>query len=642
MNENIANQADDKAVIKDKTAYNKPIKSVPKPDPNVGVDFTNGVASVLAQSAASQIDIATINSFTQISERRDQLYTLLDNMCEDSIIAAILETYAEDATEYNDDNQIVWVESQDAKINKYINFLIQSMQIDKNIYKWVYSLCKYGDVYVQLFRQSEIKKDKFFNKAGTSDKLEETKSKSLNEDININLYKDKVDHYEHYVEMVPNPAEMFELTKFGKTCGYIKTNITAQQVNTQNVLLGNTQQYIYRFKQSDIDTYNGDKFVHASLEDGVTRTPEEVELFLDNQDMTKDTGVKYIVKRGQSLFYNVFKIWRELSLLENSMLLNRITKSAIVRLISVEVGDMPKEMVGPYLQGIKSLMEQKSAINAGESISEYTNPGPIENNIYVPTHNGQGAITADQVGGDVNISQLPDIDYFQNKFFGSTCIPKQYFGLTEDGAGFNGGQSLAIISSRYAKRIKRIQSTITQLITTIIDLMLVDKGMTSYIGNYTIKMQSPTTQEEIERRDAESSKVGITRDLLDITTQNIDDPIAKLKIMKTLVSNVVTDADVLDLIEDEISRLEKEQEEGTLPEETEGEDLFSDNEDLGGSEPLNLDTELNLSGGETSTGEFEAPEEETAPSEEAILPSPEELGVGDMSDNTNTFETEET
>ena len=76
--------------------------------------------------------------------------------------------------------------------------------------------------------------------------------------------------------------------------------------------------------------------------------------------------------------------------------------------------------------------------------------------------------------------------------------------------------------------------------------------------------------------------------------------------------------------------------------ETEGEDLFSDNEDLGGSEPLNLDTELNLGGGETSTGEFEAPEEETTPSEEAILPSPEELGVGDMSDNTNTFETEET
>ena len=133
------------------------------------------------------------------------------------------------------------------------------------------------------------------------------------------------------------------------------------------------------------------------------------------------------------------------------MLLNRITKSSIVRIINVEIGDMPKEQVGPHLQGIKALMEQKSAINTGKSMQEYTNPGPIENNIYVPINNGKGAVTTDQVGGDVNVSQIPDIEYFQNKFFGSMRVPKQFFGLTDDGAGFNGGQSLAIISSRYAK-----------------------------------------------------------------------------------------------------------------------------------------------------------------------------------------------
>jgi hypothetical protein len=57
------------------------------------------------------------------------------------------------------------------------------------------------------------------------------------------------------------------------------------------------------------------------------------------------------------LLYTAFKTWRELSLLENSLLLNRVTKSSIVRIISVEVGDMPKEQVGPHLQGIKSLIE---------------------------------------------------------------------------------------------------------------------------------------------------------------------------------------------------------------------------------------------------------------------------------------------
>ena len=41
--------------------------------------------------------------------------------------------------------------------------------------------------------------------------------------------------------------------------------------------------------------------------------------------------------------------------------------------------------------GIKQLIEQKSAINEGTSMEEYTNPGPMENNIYVPTYNGIGA-----------------------------------------------------------------------------------------------------------------------------------------------------------------------------------------------------------------------------------------------------------
>lgn len=301
------------------------------------------------------------------------------------------------------------------------------------------------------------------------------------------------------------------------------------------------------------------------------------------------------------------------------MLLNRITKSSIVRIINVEVGDMPKEMVGPHLQGIKALMEQKAAINEGNSIQEYTNPGPIENNIYVPINNGKGAITTDQVGGDVNISQIPDIEYFQNKFFGAMRIPKQYFGLTEDGAGFNGGESLAIISSRYAKMIKRIQNSIIQAITSAINLMLIDKGLNQYINKFTIKMQPPTTQEEVDRRENTTSKIQIVSDVMNLVS-DIEDPTTKLKILKSLLSSVISDPEVISLLQDEISRLE-DQGIDNNPDSSLG-DEDSSNIDLGGSsEPLNLDAELGL----------EEPIEETE-EEGETLPTPEEIGV-DMTDN---------
>ena len=91
------------AIVKDSPALNKKTKPVIKPDQGIGIDLENGLSTLIAESGLNgQVDLSTLQSFTQISQRRDQLYQLLDQMSNDSTIAAILETYAEDATEYND------------------------------------------------------------------------------------------------------------------------------------------------------------------------------------------------------------------------------------------------------------------------------------------------------------------------------------------------------------------------------------------------------------------------------------------------------------------------------------------------------------------------------------------------------------
>src|SRR5574344_1337718 len=107
-----------------------------------------------------------------------------------------------------------------------------------------------------------------------------------------------------------------------------------------------------------------------------------------------------------------------------SALLNRLTKSSVVRVLNVDVGDMPKEQVQNFMQRLKEKIEQKSAINAGNSMAEYTNPGPIENTIYVPTHGSQGQIAATTIGGDFDPKSLVDLDYFRDKLFGGLKVPK--------------------------------------------------------------------------------------------------------------------------------------------------------------------------------------------------------------------------
>ena len=143
----------------------------------------------------------------------------MDMMCEDPTVASAIELYAEDATEYNQAGQIVWCESNDGDVAKYVQYLLDSMNIDKNAYSHMTSLIKYGDLYLRLYRQSDYIKDTLFE-------TEENKRQTLNEDVKIKAYSDN-DHYVHYLEKEPNPAEVFELTKFGKSYGYVKADINS-------------------------------------------------------------------------------------------------------------------------------------------------------------------------------------------------------------------------------------------------------------------------------------------------------------------------------------------------------------------------------------------------------------------------------
>lgn len=643
----------DSAYVDDQDSYGVKTQAVPKPAIELGVD-TKGVFydNIVNAGEESKVDISKIESFSQASQSRDTMYDLLDTMGEDPIISAILETYAEDATERNDQGKIVWCESSDEYVGKFVTYLLDSMNVDKNIYKWVYSLCKYGDVYLRLYRKSEFN-DALFDdeeEESNSKKLNEvlenkekdTESSILNEDVTLTVFSQN-DKYVHYIEMVPNPAEIFELTKFGKSYAYIQAKVANSQAKTQDALLNTT--YRYSFKKKDVNVYDATTFVHAALEDNSSRVPEEVQIFLpkDGEYLeTDDTSLYYTVKRGQSLLYNSYKIWRELMLLENAMLLNRITKSSIIRIIGVEVGDMPKEQVGPHLMGIKNLVEQKAAVNVGSSMTEYTNPGAMENNIYVPTHDGIGSISMQSVGGDVSVKGLDDIDYFKNKFYGSLRVPKQYFGDTDDSAGFSGGESLAIISSRYAKMVKRIQNTILQALTDAVNLMLLDKGLDSYINKFELQMLPPTTSEEKDRRDNMSTRINLVNDTMNLL-QDVPEGSARLKILKSLLSGVVNDSEVMSVLQEQIDALEESEASNTeMPEEGAedlglGDDFMSHSgmHSAGPTSDLNFDRPVDNS--ETTSfnpDDFTAIEQ---PSQgEQILPTPAELNAGDFTDNENT------
>lgn len=627
---------------------NMKIKATPKKDPNIGIDTNNAFLTDLTDAIKNSVlDMSKLEGFTGVTQSRENIYRIIDTMAQDSIVSSILSTFAEDSTETNTHGKIIWAEASDGSINNVVNYILNMLNVDKHIYTWAMYLVKYGDVYVRLYRQSDYEKDKITAsiKSPLNENLElldENVDKKLEEDIKIVAYS-KNDPYSYYVEAVQDPCGMFELTRHGKTMGYISAPINTQTLQNPSYI---TTQLNYKFNKQDVTIYPATEFVHGYLADTSNRTPEKISLYIDKDNVDSEDDVKlsevtYDVRRGQSILIPAFKAWRELSLLENSILLDRVTKSSIVRVISVEVGDMPKTQVQNHLQSIKSLMEQKSALNTGEYLNEYTNPGPIENNIYVPTRNSVGNISVSQIGGDVDIKSLVDLDHFQNKFFGSFGIPKQYFSEVSDNAGFSGGQSLAIISSRYGKKVKRIQAVLVQLVTDIINIYLMQKGLISYINKFNIKMNTPVTQEEIDKRDSKKSQIEYIQSVANLIS-DVQTPSIKLQIIKSLLSTVLENEEITSLIQEEVDKLKQEEAENEEEEVVEEEsiteephestlDRDEDNEENSSISDLIDNTEEQAEPEEVDeTDVEEETEEETeeeVTSNDSYLPSPEELQV---------------
>lgn len=333
--------------------------------------------------------------------------------------------------------------------------------------------------------------------------------------------------------------------------------------------------------------------------------------------------------------------------MENSILLSRITRASITRAIQMEVGDMPQNQVVNVTRRVKTLLEQKSSIEVGEKMSEYTNPGSIENIVILPTRNGKGAITMNQIGGDYDPKTLTDLDHFVNKLAGGLKIPKPLLGFTDDNTGFNGGTSLTILNSDYGKAIKKSQKILIQMVTDIINLLLIDKGKNSMINNFKIMMQSPITQEEIDLKNELSSSLRNVSDIM-TTIGEIDDVTSKMKILKSLLSETLANQEITNILSEYIKKLEKEEKDNSKKE-TESEDELSSglsNElipETGSSNDFDLIRPSSEEETEEGVGEIpeEIPEkndsniesEESTEDNNERLPSGEELGV-DLTTNT--------
>ena len=534
-----------KQTAKDKTSFTTDNNSLPKQ-----IDE--------AIEAGKRVDFSDLMNITQLKGNRNQKYAAFEEMVADGRIGAAVEMYANDTVQYSPDGKVVWVESSDSEVAQYANQLIEDLGIAENIWSYAYCMWLYGDVYLETFENTSYRNNK------PTLLVEPTK---LNPNVRTQV-KIQGSKLERYIEKVPNPAEIYDLQYKGKTSGFIRS-IDDFDSTTEN----NT--YIYSTIYNDINILNPTKYVHICLSPNINRRPEKFKLIKElkeNKDKngridisdTESSGgeLSFIVKTGQSILENVYGAYQTLKLKEESVLLERITKASITRIIQVELGDLPESKKRQKLQEIKNQIEQQLQVNkqAG-TIQSRAGAQPIENIIYTSTRQGKGAISTVNIGGDVNIGDLADVEDSENKVYGALLTPKALLGADMDGTGLSNGGSLTEMNTTYARRIKRGQIALCSGLKTLINIFALADGLgDKVVNNFEVKLTPIITVEDNRRDELMQTKIRNVNDIMALfnNIEQVDEDI-KLEMLTNWLSSYLNQQDIVDILDTSLKEKEAEE-----------------------------------------------------------------------------------
>ena len=213
---------------------------------------------------------------------------------------------------------------------------------------------------------------------------------------------------------------------------------------------------------------------------------------------------------GTSMLEKARRIWKQLLLSEDAMLIYRVTRAPERRIFKIFVGNIDEKDVPAYVNNIANNFKRSPVIdqNTGQIDTRY-NQMAQDQDYFIPVRDANAPSPIDTLPGATNLSEIADIQYLQKKLFTALRVPKPFLGFEEA----NGeGKNLALQDIRFARTINRIQQAMLQELNKIAIIHLYILGLEDDLENFTLTLNNPSTQAEMLKVEQTQLKVTLYKD----------------------------------------------------------------------------------------------------------------------------------
>jgi hypothetical protein len=229
---------------------------------------------------------------------------------------------------------------------------------------------------------------------------------------------------------------------------------------------------------------------------------------------------------GKSMIEGARKVWKQLTLMEDAMLIHRIMRAPEKRVFKVDIGNIPPNEVDNYMQRIINKMKKAPVIDkeTGDYNLKY-NVQNITEDFFLPVRGGDSGTEIDTAAG-LTFEAVDDIEYLRNKLLAALKIPKAFLGYEDE---INAKATLAAEDVRFARTIERIQRIVVSELTKIGIVHLYAQGYTDAdLVNFELSLTNPSMIYEQEKLELWSTKIDLASSMKDnklLSTEYVYDQI---------------------------------------------------------------------------------------------------------------------
>ena len=215
---------------------------------------------------------------------------------------------------------------------------------------------------------------------------------------------------------------------------------------------------------------------------------------------------------GRSYIEPARKIFKQVTLMEDAMLIHRIMRAPEKRMFYINVGNVPPNEVEQFMQKTMNQMKKTPYVGDDGQYNLRFNMQNMMEDFYLPVRGGDTSTRIETTKG-LDYDGTNDVDYLLKKMFAALKVPKAYFGYEGD---LSGKATLAAEDIRFARTVERIQKIMESELTKIALVHLYSQGFTGEsLTNFEIKLTTPSIIFEQE-------KIALLKEKVDLASQMKD------------------------------------------------------------------------------------------------------------------------